>query len=499
MKAEDMSTELDGTGEEPGEAGVGEVGTVEPAVVSGGGARWFWGPVKWAVGALLMLTPAGALVVAGWLQRFLQRAIYRGWWRRCRGRLGRFREFAAEEPLLAEFRHAPNWVVSSNFRQRWRAGVGAGRFRGRCAALAGSLVGNVGLGVRVLLNVGVLTVPWGVLWAVGWWGGWQNSFHKGYEHFHVGPLLSWLGILGFIGVMFYVPMATARQAATGEWRAFWQGRTVWILVKESWMPSAWVAVLYAAANGVVMALKSWPQFIPQILTSLREEGVLEPSEVVGLGIGVGDGASITDAQALGILNRHYLVSAFVVFALLVGLKRVSAWLYSGAVLRALRRGRLAEEALSGVERRLLGVLGALEVEEPVHRSWVFRLLAWGATRVGRAVCATAVFLAWFGFVGAIYVSEFVAYHPVVGWLNQPLVQMPVFRYIPAALEDPLPGWLAAAVVVMGAGLVAAWRSRRAERAGRVRRPVVEAGGLRGGDEAGVEVAGHVEEGAGRRG
>jgi hypothetical protein len=40
---------------------------------------------------------------------------------------------------------------------------------------------------------------------------------------------------------------------------------------------------------------------------------------------------------------------------------------------------------------------------------------------------------WFAFVAQIFVSEFFNYHPVVGWLNQPLVHLPWFRYIPAGL------------------------------------------------------------------
>ena len=37
---------------------------------------------------------------------------------------------------------------------------------------------------------------------------------------------------------------------------------------------------------------------------------------------------------------------------------------------------------------------------------------------------------WFTFVAQIFVAEFLNYRPVVGWLNQPLVQLPWFRYLP---------------------------------------------------------------------
>ena len=49
-----------------------------------------------------------------------------------------------------------------------------------------------------------------------------------------------------------------------------------------------------------------------------------------------------------------------------------------------------------------------------------------------AVLAGAVFV-WFTFVAQIYVREFIAYHPLQGFMNQPLVQLPWFRYVPRSL------------------------------------------------------------------
>lgn len=428
---------------------------------AGGGffGRLFWGMVKWGWGALLMQGPAGAILVAGWLQRFLQRSVYVAWWKRCRGRVGRFEEFVAEEPLLEEFRHAPNWVLGPNFGSHWASGPREGRWRRRWRLLVGSLGRNLGWGLQSLSNVWVLTLPGCVLWAAGWWGGWQNSFHKGYEHFAVGPTVSWLGILVFVVAMFYVPMATARQASTGRWQAFWEARTIWTLTKASWLPSTWVAVLYAGANVVAMGLKSWPQFLPQArMAALARQGA-EPTGAFRPGVEGVDWSALTEAQALPLLNQHFLVSALVVFAILVMLKRAVAWLYSGAVLRAVQTGALGEEQLADGEWRLLHTLGALEVRERPRRAFVIRSVAWAGTKVGRAACGSVSFLAWLIFVGAIYVSEFLAYHPLVGWLNQPLVQLPWFRYVPATLEDPSGGLLAAAGLVILTAAVASHRNR----------------------------------------
>ncbi|MBL9127684.1 MAG: hypothetical protein JNL97_08555 [Verrucomicrobiales bacterium] len=434
--------------------------TTGPVITDGWVSRTWWGLVKWFAGAALMQWPAGAVVVAGWLQRFLRRAVYRQWWLRCRGRVGRYDEFVAEEPLLGEFRHAPNWVLAQEFRTRWAAGPREGRGRRRWRLLRESLTANVASGLQVLANVWALTLPGCVLWAAGWWGGWQNSFHKGYEHFGVGPAVSVLGIVVFVAALLYVPMATARQAATGNWRAFWHGRTIWTLLKSSWLPGACVAVLFAASNVLVMGLKSWPQFLPQARMAALARRGMDPTEAHRAGLESVDWSALTDLQATSLLNRHFLASAGVVFLVLIVLKRAVAWLYAGAVLRAVRRGALGEEALGDTEWRVLHSLGALEVRDRPMRGVLIRLVAWAGTKMGRVVCGFVTIAAGFVFVAAIYVSEFLSYHPMVGWLNQPLIQLPWFRYVPATLENPAGQLLAGSALVLGAVCVAAHRARR---------------------------------------
>jgi hypothetical protein len=56
--------------------------------------------------------------------------------------------------------------------------------------------------------------------------------------------------------------------------------------------------------------------------------------------------------------------------------------------------------------------------------------------MGRATTGVALFLVWFSFAAQIYISEFFLKSPMGrGWLNQPLVQLPWFNYIPAQLKQ----------------------------------------------------------------
>src|SRR5262249_35650377 len=111
-----------------------------------------------------------------------------------------------------------------------RVGV-RGSFQRLGRGLIDSLWLNLRIGFRAITNTWILTLPAGLLWWFGWYDGWNNSFNKGYEQAPVGPLISIIGIIWMIAAMFYVPLAQARQAATGEWRSFFQFRLLWSIVR----------------------------------------------------------------------------------------------------------------------------------------------------------------------------------------------------------------------------------------------------------------------------
>lgn len=433
--------------------------------------RWFWGPVKFALGAVLTQSLLGSLLVVGWTQRLMQREALKSWWRKRLAREGTFAEFAAAEPWLQDHRHAPNWVIAQNFREA-HAAEQDGRLAGRLGCLARALtrsaMTNARAGLAALVNIWVLTLPGCALWLLGWWGGWQNSFHKGYEQSWVGPVVSWLGIFLFIAAMFYLPLASARQAVTGNWRAFYQGRTVWTLVRRSWLGCLGLALLFAALNGPAMILKSWPYYLPLARAEQAAQGdagIATPE--ASAGAPRIDWNNLTEAQALKVLNSHYFWSGFYLFAAFVVWRVATARVYASAVLRAVQRGALGEEELGENEWRALHTLGLLQAHPNPERHLLVRVVAWAGSKAGRMVCALALFWVWFAVVAEIYISEFFAYHPVIGWLNQPLLQLPWFRYVPVHLQSPA-GELLAALLAIGGG----WLILRVTRA--LHRPVQSA-------------------------
>ena len=111
----------------------------------------------------------------------------------------------------------------------------------------------------------------------------------------------------------------------------------------------------------------------------------------------------------------------------------AARIYAGALVDALRAGDVEPARLGQAERSALSRLDLLGAEPAAERHPIVRAVR-GTTRLAwRTAAVAAAALVWFSFVAQIFVSEFLNYHPGVGWLNQPLVQLPWFHYVPAGL------------------------------------------------------------------
>ena len=423
--------------------------------------RWFWGAVKYLVGVLGTQGLTGAIVVIGWSYRVAQRAAWKVWWGRGGAGHGSFTEFlAAREETRGQVRW-PNWFVDQEAREVWRGeersqagrpssprpsppsegGEGDGTAgiidasRASVAATRGGRVGrlwrvalgslgvNFRLGMQGILNVWLFTLPGCLLLWFAWYDGWNNSFSKGYEHFEVGPLTGLAGIGLFIAAMLYVPLAQARQAVTGEWRSFYDFGLIARLALRGWLGCLVLAGFYAAVAVPVGILKTLPAFFPQMNPA-------QAAEVAALA------PELAKVKVAGILGNYFFLAGLVVFPAYVLLRVLGARLYARGILRGLRNGWVSPGELAGNERAILERLNL--VQAGTRSSWprlvelIARTGSWGA-RVG---ALGALGLVWFLFVAQIFVTEFLSFHPQVGWLNQPLVQVPWFRYMPESVQQP---------------------------------------------------------------
>lgn len=372
---------------------------------------------KFLVGVAFTQTFVGSLFVVGWTYRLVQRTVLKSWWKQSDlAAHTRFADFAYADPAHRPHQHWPNWLLEQN--RAWLSAPrvqGWGKLRAIFKSLFHSLWLNLKFGCQMIFNTWVLTMPGCVLMLFSWYAGWHNSFNKGYEQAAVGPLLGFAGIAAFIGAMYYVPMAQIRHASTGDWRAFYQFSTVWQLIRKRWLACFGLAILYSALSVPVTVLKTVPAFFPQINPALAE---------------------LPPAQALQFAKTYYFYAGFAVFAIFVSLRIVAARIYASAALACVQSGALAEDALGDKEWEVLHRLDLLTLKPQSPRHFLVRTIAWCGTRVGRVTVGVATFLVWFTFISQIYISEFMnRSEQNRGWLNQPLVQLPWFNYIPNPLEN----------------------------------------------------------------
>lgn len=376
--------------------------------------RRAWFPIKMVIGMALSQVLVGSVILLGWTYRLMQRAVIKRWWQLSspEERGASFMEFAIGGTHAKQHLAWPNFILGQNGIPRDELSRASGffaRLRIYVSHLTRSLFQNIRLGLQGILTTWSLTLPGCLLWLFAWYDGWNNSFNKGYEQAIVGPMVFVLGIVLFVAAMLYVPMAQSRFASTGSWRSFFQFRLVWKLVRQEWLGSLVLAGLYAMLAFPVNILKTFPQFFPQIRPELE---------------------LLSAEDAISFLKIYFFWVMLIVLPVLVGLRLVAARIYASGIVRGLRRGTISEEDLSENEWESLHRLRLIEAPEPATHHIIVKMLAWIATRAGRITSAVLIGTFWFLFIFQVLVSEFLNFHPFVGWLNQPLVQLPWFRYLP---------------------------------------------------------------------
>ena len=380
-------------------------------------------PAKLFWGLIFCQSLVGSLLVIGWTYRLAQRSVLKYWWSRGTSSRGAgshdFKDFLLASEDTKPHVDWPNWFCRQNFLEAVRRppGVGKGRhILSLFKALVDSLFLNFWAGLLGAFNTWVLTLPPCLFWWFGWYDGWNNSFNKGYEQAAVGPLVSLIGIFGFIAVMFFLPLAQARQAVTGEWRSFYRFRLLWEIARRRWLSCVGLAVLYFLLAVPLTVLKTGPMFWLQGHPEL---------------------ATATDALLIKRLNGYFFWCGLAVLPGFVALRLVGARIYSSGILSLVQTGKVQPSMLAQSERDILQRLDLLTVRVQPERHFLVKFIAWTGTRLGRTVGAVALALIWFGFVAQIYIAEFLNHHGALGWLNQTLVQLPWFHYLPARLKNPI--------------------------------------------------------------
>src|SRR5262249_28281280 len=119
---------------------------------------------------------------------------------------------------------------------------------------------------------------------------------------------------------------------------------------------------------------------------------------------------------------------------LILLRGLAAIVYRSAVLKVLRRGRVTRQELHPVLTAWFERLDCWPDRAPPSSSFAqaARFTARWPFRFALFVLLT---LTWVLFTAQGYVGEFFNYHPYIGFMNHPLVQIPSVDYIPKHLQD----------------------------------------------------------------
>jgi len=378
---------------------------------------WFCQGMYGALGALNFL---GSLVVIGWTYRLMQRHALKTWWKNSQpwNEGMRFQTFVATDDVFRHHLYWPNFFLRQNFFQHLKSVefeklTFLRKIRFVASSLFRSLGRNFTTGARAIFSTWIITAIPVILLQVAWHQGWDNSFNKGYEQASIGPITFFSGILLFAATMFYVPMAQARQAVTGEWRAFFHFKTVRQVIRRRWFACFLLAALYAVFTLPVFAAK-------------------------GAIYGMGNKEAITALSPLQQwewLNGYLFNSSlFILLPAFVTVRILASGIYASAIREIVKSGEAASIKLSAFES---DTFRALEIHERPQneRSLPTRFILWTGSLTGRIVTGFLCFWLWVAVAFQPAMQQFFVYHSgLKGYLNHPLVQMPWFHYVPDALS-----------------------------------------------------------------
>jgi hypothetical protein len=413
---------------------------------------WLW---RIGVGGLFCFNYLTSILVVGWLYRWMQGTVLRGWWKR-----SPIRQEMSFEAFCAALGHdapvqRPRWFLQERASAALhRPGPdghppgGLQKFFRIVKLPIGSLWRNFRVGLLGLIATFLLTGPGCLVMLFGWEFGWLVSFNKVYEQAFIGLVVSVAGIGLFIVAMLYVPMAQVHQAVTGDFRAFFDFRFVWRLIQARLTGYLGLAALTALIGFLfVEVVKTAPGFFfnnPELqehmdaYTELKAISEFSPETAAEEGVdpvAAAAQAEVHREAVLKALNQFLLTCCFGLFVALLVTRRIAAAVYRSAVIKVLDRGRVARQDLHPTLVRWFDALRLNIIPTAEVPGFVYAV-RWSGGWVYRKLLYTLLVLIWFLFVAKVYVGEFFNYHPVVGFANHALIQFPCFDFVPSHLKQP---------------------------------------------------------------
>lgn len=365
------------------------------------------------IGTVLCALVWTSVIALGWSYRLMQREALRVWWDLA-GKHLQTRKLPREQRTLhgflkslswgAQHTNSPNWFA----RQRLRAALreewphvytGPQRVRLLVDALTASLRVNLRIGVLALLNTWVLTLAPAFAWVGAWHVTRLSQTGQFSQPLGNGEWLVPLGALLYALAMTLLPLAQARQAVTGDWRAFYQASMLFRLIRHYRGRCMALALCYIAASLPLIALLTRPELLPG-----------PPGIAPWL-------AGLTS------------------FGLMTGVRLTVARSYARMIVDAVAWGEIELDQLHPRERELLNKLSLHDIipEEPSEfcKRWVDFM----DTMAGNVVSFVVLVALWLVFVAGIHLTEQNRFNAHRNLVNFALVQLPATTLPDAVKPD----------------------------------------------------------------
>ena len=368
--------------------------------------------VRLFIAVLVSTQFLSSVLLAGWTSRGMRRAIWRRWARSTDSQ-DELEMLGASIDLPRSM--YPSWFLtekppqssSEPFAQsRLRRSVWR-RIRAFPSMILGGLARNLVEGLVIVSSTLSITLPGCFLMLAGWKYGWDNSFYKGYEQAFIGRITAALGIVAFLAALAYLPMARAHLSASGSFKAFFDNRLIFALIRRR------LALL------LLLALATSLATIPLALAWIRVYNI--PNEQPWI-------VDATPAQLARFRESYVFNTALFMVPLYLLLQRFAASIYAGALLEVLRHRPDLAENLPAPFRAGMEQLRLLPVAPPPSRHALVAVIFAAGRKSTNALLWVTLFVVLFTYVAQLYVAEFLHHHDFLIWLNPFWIHLPCPRW-----------------------------------------------------------------------
>ena len=354
-----------------------------------------------------------SIITLGWIYRWVQYSVtIRLFQSSSIATNNKWKQFSENNPEIARLQKVPNFFRRQETKEK--INLPQTPIVNKLHWLFDSLCLNWKIGFSGILTTWSLTIVPCILWAMAWYTGWHISFNKMYEESATGFSISFLGIILFSLIMFYVPLAQTRHSFTQDWRSFFDFRFLKAMIFQCPLLIFFLALGYTACSFIVTVVKVIPVFLPAINPQLE---------------------TLSSSEALNFLNDYYFYTGLINLLLFFTLKTLTGRIYADTLKKMWTEKVLSAKYFHSHEVSILQLLNIRYGENYQQSKLLTKVIKFPFFLSYKTIVISATFIVWMSFNFLPFISEFLNYYPFWGFLNQPLIQLPSFSYVPSHLQN----------------------------------------------------------------